>query len=131
MMSEIKDAIKDFLDEGVSALPCFSADKHPLYSWKRYQNTMPTEFEIDTLFMNNNYDALCVITGAVSENFETIDFDGGGELYLKWSLSVKEKAPALFNSLIIEATQSSGLHVSYKCEEAIQGNLKSIDIPTQ
>jgi hypothetical protein len=71
--------------------------------------------------MANSPDAVCILCGAVSNNAEIIDFDGGGELFSAWW----DRIPAdLRERLVVERTPSGGWHVIYRCMVAICGNLK-------
>ncbi|PCI28920.1 hypothetical protein COB55_03015, partial [Candidatus Wolfebacteria bacterium] len=124
-MSELKDTILEMIDNGLSAIPCFSSDKHPIYGWKRFQSNIPAEYDIEKLFEGNkDYDAVCIIAGEVSERFETIDFDQKGAYYAAWHKKVCELAQHIADILIVETSQSGGVHVSYRCEEEICGNVK-------
>ncbi|PCI27874.1 hypothetical protein COB55_04865 [Candidatus Wolfebacteria bacterium] len=124
-MSDIKETILEMIDNGLSALPCFSSDKRPLYKWKKYQNHAPAEYDINKLFEGNKeYDSVCIIAGDVSSNFETIDFDMKGAYYAEWLENVKKISPHIADILIVETSQSGGVHASYRCSEEICGNVK-------
>jgi hypothetical protein len=53
-----------------------------------------------------------------------IDFDFGGELFEPWHAKVDATTPGLAERLVVESTQSSGWHVTYRCEAQVCGNLK-------
>ena len=62
-------------------------------------------------------------------NTEAIDFDGGGALFSAWSELVQDQTLGLFDRLVIERTQSDGIHAWYRCAEAVCGNLKLAQRP--
>ena len=111
------------LDEGFCVLPCIAKDKYPKYEWKEFQSRLPYLRELKLLF-KSNMNAIFFITGAVSGNLEFIDFDEKGELFEAWSNKVKESSHSLFARLVIESTQNGGIHVAYRCETKVSGNLK-------
>ena len=110
-----------YLKAGLSVLPAKRADKRPaIGSWKKYQNRLPTETEVNA-WLANPQDGICIITGQVSGNLEIIDFDNGGELFDAWYSMIDAD---LRNRLAIEQTPSGGWHAIYRCESAISGNMK-------
>ncbi len=111
------------LDAGLSVLPAQSDQKFATVRWKPYQSRLPTTCEIEAWFANGQ-DALCLVTGAVSGNLETIDFDLAGEAFDPWCDLVRDTTPGLLERLVIENTPSGGNHVSYRCEGEVSGNLK-------
>ena len=112
----------NYLAHGLAVLPAERAAKKPAQHlrWKQYTKRLPTEVEVNAWFANGP-DALCLLTGAASGNLEAIDFDQKAELFEAWASRID---PALLARLIIQATQSGGLHVIYRCLVAICGNLK-------
>ena len=111
------------LDAGLSVLPARSDQKFATVRWKPYQSRLPTACEIEAWFANGP-DAICLVTGAVSGNLETIDFDLAGEAFEPWCDLVRDAKPGLLERLVIEKTPSGGRHISYRCESEISGNLK-------
>lgn len=117
-----------YLEAGLCVLPARLTEKRPaVSSWKQYQARLPTEVEVRAWFSNGH--ALCVLTGTVSGNLEMIDFDGGGALFDRWAELVRAEAPGLLERLVIERSQSGGLHATYRCAEPICGNLKLAQRP--
>ena len=117
----MKQAATRYLDAGLCVLPARRDQKRPVVgSWKRYQNTPPTETELSA-WMANGPDAVCILCGRASGNLEIIDFDAGGELFLAWWDRVPD---GLRDGLVVQTTQSGGRHVIYRCETEICGNLK-------
>ena len=113
----------EYVDAGLCVIPCNAKDKHPLYSWKKYQQTIITRTQLNAL-LQNNFDAICIICGKISGNFEVIDFDNKGEYFSKWFERVVEADPKLAEKLVIESTQSGGVHVAYRCVSEVDRNLK-------
>lgn len=115
------EVAKRYLASGLAVLPASKAEKRPLVgAWKTYRKRPPTTAELESWFAQTP-DALCLVTGGVSGNLECIDFDHHAELYDRWKSRLD---PAVLNSLVIERTQSSGIHAFYRCEEAVEGNMK-------
>jgi len=114
------------LNEKLTVLPCFKKDKHPVYPWKKYQKEPPTRSTLHRLFNKEAFgaDAICFITGRSSGNLEFIDFDQKGRLYKPWAKKVREQNRKLFDKLVVESTQSGGIHVGYRCQREVKGNLK-------
>ncbi len=101
-------------------LPAIGRQKRPSVSWKKYQNQLPTEDELDCWFPGKA-DAICIVAGRVSGNLELMDFDRGGELFDAWFESVD---PEIKTRIVIETSQSGGRHVVYRCDAPVDGNLK-------
>lgn len=113
-----------YLSAGLSVLPAKRSDKRPAVgSWKPYRKQRPTAAEINTWF-SYPQDGLCIIAGAASGNLEIIDFDNGGELFDAWYSLVNEAASDILPRLVIETSQSGGLHVVYRCGSPVCGNMK-------
>jgi hypothetical protein len=117
------DAAQTYLEAGLCVLPARLTEKRPAVpSWKQYQRRLPTAEELKVWFSNGR--ALCVLTGTISGNLEMIDFDVGAALFDRWAEIVRAEAPGLLDRLVIERSQSGGLHTAYRCQESICGNLK-------
>lgn len=113
-----------YATSGLSVLPAIPVEKRPaVRQWMQYQRHPPTESELADL-LSSGTSALCVICGAVSGNLEMIDFDLAGEAYPGWQELVEARAPGLLAKLYIESSPSRGLHVAYRCETPVPGNLK-------
>ncbi len=117
------NAAMAYLHSGLSVLPASLRQKRPvLPTWSDYQRRLPREDELRKWFAGDH--AVCVICGAVSGSLEMIDFDYQGEAFGEWYRLVSEKLPGLPDRLVIEKSQSDGLHVIYRAGCAIPGNQK-------
>jgi len=67
--------------------------------------------------------AVGVIGGEVSGHLEIIDFDDS-TCFPIWIDVVKSQAPDLPKRLVAERSLRGGMHVFYRCESPVQGNLK-------
>lgn len=114
---------KDYLSAGLSIIPTIKDTKRPaIPRWKPYQTMKPTEKEITSWFSGNNGDSIAIITGQVSGNLELLDFDNKAELAKPWGKNIPKE---LKDRLIVERSQSGGLHVVYCCPDCkIPGNMK-------
>lgn len=116
-----KGTALDYLKAGLAVLPASKAGKRPVgVKWSAYINNPPSDIEVDFWF-NDQHDAICIVTGKVSNNLECIDFDNKAELYGAWKDKVDQN---ILNQCVIERSQSGGIHVYYRCETPIEGNLK-------
>ena len=120
--SHRRDFAMQLLEAGLCVLPAVTKEKQPVGKWKSYQRALPNEVELTRMLRDG--DGLCLVTGAVSGNLEVIDFDMGGELYPAWCEAVDAASPGLRDRLYIERTPSGGVHVIYRCEDAVEGNTK-------
>jgi hypothetical protein len=110
---------------GLCALPAIrrgDEKRVALASWKPFQSRLPSDEEIGSWFGDAR--AMCLVCGAVSGHLEMIDFDLGGEAFDAWHAAVEDNAPGLVDRLVIESTPSGGMHVVYRCAEAVSGNTK-------
>jgi len=119
MNEPIMNTAQNYLDVGLSVLPAIRTEKRPaIGKWKQYQQRLPLPAELNSWPWG---DAVCIICGQVSGNLEIIDFDGGGELFPAWM----DRIPAdLRDHLVIESTPSGGMHVIYRCDVPVCGNIK-------
>ncbi|MCG8524430.1 MAG: bifunctional DNA primase/polymerase [Pseudomonadales bacterium] len=117
----LQEANDQYLQADLLALPASRKEKRPSCGgWKKYQKRKPTETEISAWFANNP-DAVCILCGEASNHLEILDFDAQAELYEPWSKRIDEK---LLEKLVIQSTQSGGKHAMYRCESAVNGNMK-------
>lgn len=116
----LTDLAQDYLAAGLCVLPAMLRQKRPVGSWKTYQQRLPTSEELRELLARRS-DAICIVTGAVSGNLELLDFDHGAELFSLWLESLPDE---LRCRLVIESSQSGGMHAIYRCTQAVDGNLK-------
>ena len=101
-------------------MPAIAREKRPAVQWKKYQDQLPKITEVSRWFAGK-VDALCVVTGKVSGNLELLDFDHGGDLFERWFAAIDGDLRA---RLVIETSQSGGRHVTYRCTDPVDGNLK-------
>lgn len=114
---------QSYLQSGLSVLPANPGEKRPsLAHWKKFQSQLPKTEQVDDWFQGAS--GLCIVTGQVSGNLEMLDFDGEGELFPAWYQAVDSQDPALLDRLVVERSQSNGLHIIYRCESPVCGNLK-------
>lgn len=88
---------------GISVIP-IRADgtkKPALETWKEFQDHIPTETEIDSLFVGRC--GVAVVGGKVSGNLETLDIDEP-ELVQPFETLVEEMSPGLLARLSTAAT---------------------------
>lgn len=124
----LTEAATSYLNAGLCVLPAKRIEKRPAVgSWKRYQKRLPTDAELSAWMANPrnapriSSDAICILCGAVSGNAEIIDFDAGGDRFMAWW----DQIPVdLRDRLVVETTPSGGMHVIYRCESPVCGNLK-------
>lgn len=122
MDATIAEAATRYLGAGLSVIPCRRSDKRPLVAWREYQAEAMVPARVPEVFANA--DAVGIVCGAVSGNVEMIDFDLAGEAFPAWRAVVDAAAPGLVDRLLIEQTQSGGLHVAYRIQGEVPGNLK-------
>lgn len=97
---------------GLCVLPARLKEKRPdLAKFKAYQHHLPSDKEIRRWFAHDR--PLCVLTGTVSGNLELLDFDGERELFDRWRESVQNPDPDLLRRIVLERSQSGGMHVTY------------------
>lgn len=115
-------AAKAYATSGLSVIPCRRIDKRPTVPWRTFQSQAMTAGEIEAAFAGA--DAVGIVCGTVSGNLEMIDFDLGGEAFEGWRRTVEAAIPGLIDRLVIEETQSGGLHVAYRIQGTVPGNRK-------
>ena len=117
------DAAYRYLRAGLCVLPAIRTEKRPAVpGWKQFQNALPSESQLAAWFQDA--EAICIVCGTVSGNLELLDFDLGGEAFESWREQVRQAGAGLLDRLVIERSQSGGLHVAYRCEGTVCGNLK-------
>jgi hypothetical protein len=115
MIMDLRETAKSYINAGINSLPAIVKpdEKRPLVQWTPYQYKMVRLDEVDSLFRNHY--GICVVCGEISGGLEIIDFDMQGKCYEQWANQIKTVNPPLFESLVIERSQSGGLHVAYRC----------------
>ena len=114
------------LAAGLSVLPiAANGTKAPascIASWKEFQTRRLTEAEAATMFRGNV--GLAIISGAISGNLETLDFDEAG-LYAQYEQAAADHGLLEFvQSLPLVETPTGGAHLRYRCAEPVAGNQK-------
>lgn len=122
MYFDLKQEAARLSESGLNVLPATKSLKRPNGSWREYREKRRA---VDEAF--DHCSALAVVCGAISGNVEIIDFDTGAVDFDNWAERVAEldadAAKTLF-SCVLETTQSGGKHLAYRCETAVDGNLK-------
>lgn len=105
--------------------------KHPIGQWKRYQQQRPGSDLIHGWYEMEGRRGVGLICGAVSGNLEMLEFEGKAvEAGLHKRFRELAEAAGLgsvlsrINGGYTERTPSGGLHLLYRCEAAVEGNLK-------
>jgi hypothetical protein len=105
-----------YIKDGLSAIPAIVQEKRPAIStWKEYQKRLPTQAESEKWI----YNAVCIICGQVSGNLLMIDFDQQGRAFESWRALIPND---IYNRLVIEKSQSGGLHVIIRSENPVSKN---------
>lgn len=113
----------DYVAAGLSVIPV-GRGKRPTTRWKSYQERKATEDELRQWFDNpNDLVGIGIVTGAVSGNLETIDIDKP-EWVKPFKGLVTELRSELLGQLCEVRSPSEGAHFHYRCEAAVDGNLK-------
>jgi hypothetical protein len=97
-------------------------DARGVASWKPFTERLPTEAEVRAWFDRADPPGIGVVSGKVSGNLETIDFDREAEvLFPAWQELVEEEAPGLVEKLSVVRTprRPAGYHVRYRCPEVV------------
>lgn len=92
----VLDYAYHYVRVGMSIIPLKPMTKEPMIKWKKYQEVLPTSFELDEWFSDNKKN-IAIVTGTVSRRLVVIDFDTV-ESYEKFVKEV-EKYPDLKEKL--------------------------------
>lgn len=100
-------------------------------SWKRYQVERPAPVQIDAWFSGGRYDGLGIVCGAISGNVEMFEFEGRAvkEGVLRELADIAEASGLgdlwrrVFDGYR-EVTPSGGIHLVYRVEGVVAGNVK-------
>lgn len=112
---DLRETARSFVAAGLSVAPASPQTKFTtLARWKTYQQRRMTARQIEAQFADA--EGVCIICGKISENLEMIDFDQKGKVFAEWAKLVEEKHPGILASLVIERSQSGGMHVYYRTE---------------
>jgi hypothetical protein len=118
---------------GMSVIPIRTdGTKQPdLIGWRAYQKRRASEIELDRWFCSGK-PGLALITGAVSQNLEALDFDSP-RIFEAWLRRVQQD-PALASLYehvsrgYLESTPAGGKHLLYRCDK-VEGNQKLASRP--
>jgi Bifunctional DNA primase/polymerase, N-terminal/CHC2 zinc finger len=102
--------LSDFLDLGISVVPCLYRTKIPHVAWRQYQNQLPTQAEISLWFRPGRPINVAVICGW--QGLTVIDFDSQPQYasYLDWALATS--GPAVEVALETYRVQTAkGVHL--------------------
>ena len=122
---------------GIAVIP-IGQNKVPTISWKSHIQLGTKPEDIERWFSSSaGIGRLC---GAVSGNLETIDFDVDDEvapdygmdstaLLNAWAEEIEEHAPGLRDRLCLIRTPRPGWHITYRCENPVDGNQKLSHAP--
>lgn len=114
---------ESYLKAGYSVLPVLQT-KRPAGAWKHLQKRRLDASEVSSWSLDHG---IGVIAGRVSGNLEVLDFDEPG-IVDEW-LGVLEAMDAGLAEVVLEkavwvTTQSGGMHVYYRSDSPVAGNLK-------
>lgn len=132
-----REAARAYHDAGFSVIPIkTNGTKSPaLDSWKVFQNRLPTEAELEQMFPPDEERGIGLVSGKVSRNLETMDFERQ-DIYEEWLALVKAQDETVLAKLVITETPGKyrdeagnlipGRHVRYRVNEGftVPGNLK-------
>jgi putative DNA primase/helicase len=117
--------LKKYLNAGLSIIPVKNDKRPDLPSWKEYTVQRMSLAEASNKFKTNSWVGL--ICGLVSNNVECIDidtkYDISGKLWDTFSAALKDYDEDMFNSFVIQRTQSGGYHIFYRFNIS-EGNQK-------
>lgn len=120
-----------YLASGWSLVPVLAdGSKKPSCSWKRYQETPPSEAQLTSWYRSGAL-GIALIHGEVSGRTEVLDFDSY-EAWESFTALVREHgAGELLDRFPRVITPSGGRHVYWKVAEGVelQGNLKLASAP--
>ena len=124
------ETARAYVKAGLSLIPVYpaghaSAKSPSLSSWKDYQTRRPSDAELKQWFATGKH-GIGLISGAISGNLETLDFDEPG-LVESFMQSVQGYDLDLFEKvkgMPLVQTPSGGAHLRYRCADPIEGNKK-------
>lgn len=114
-----------YVKAGLNIIPCSPDGKRPaVNSWAQYQ-TMRVNPNVLMIWFQAAQNRVAIICGAISGNLELLDFDDNGSAFERWRALVEQHKPGLIARLVIETSPRGGVHVVYRCSDAvIPGNQK-------
>lgn len=107
---------------GISVIPVkLDGSKIPTVEWKCYQERLATAAEVQQWFGGRYPLGLGIVTGRISGNLESIDFDDLA-LAEPWNELVEAECPGLTKRLVLIVTPRPGLQFWYRAEQPVAGN---------
>ncbi|MFW9942943.1 MAG: AAA family ATPase [Candidatus Thorarchaeota archaeon] len=110
----------------LSCIPVNLRTKKPLLHWAQFQKEIPRKERLERWHINKQV-GIGIICGKVSGNLEIIDIDSykypDVDLNQLFIDNLETINSGLASSLIVEKTQSDGLHIIYRCEREIPGSM--------
>lgn len=129
---ELIAAIQKCAAAGLSTLPVDRKTKTPAGSWKRWQSECRTPDQAAQAMQASGMDAMALICGGVSGNLECLDFDQQGRAFEPWRELVETVAPGLVAKLVVQRTQSGGVHAWYRVHGDVGHNQRlALSAPNQ
>lgn len=110
-MNQLQRTAKRYQNAELNILPAWKKTKRPsLASWSEFQKEL-----YRGKFLT---DAICAVCGKISCNLEVIDFDRKAVSFDAWKQEVlsHDGFQDILDLLVIERTQSGGIHVGYRAE---------------
>ncbi|MBK9497223.1 MAG: bifunctional DNA primase/polymerase [Xanthomonadales bacterium] len=115
-------AALEYIDAGLSVVPCALPGKYPATPWLTYQAEIADAAQVARWYGKNPSWGLGIVCGDVSGGLEVIDLDGGA-FADEYDALIRANAPGLIERLVIEKSPSGGRHYAYRCSEH-DGNSK-------
>ena len=118
-----------YYESGLNVLPALKAQKRPVGAWKKWTKKVPS---FDEAFRPGlEFDALCVVCGAISGGLEIIDFDQQATKFDEWSKLVGD-----VSKFVVETTQSGGKHLAFRSDccgknQKLANNASGVTIETR
>ena len=110
--------------------PAEDGSKRPSGRWKKYQTQRPTEDELRAAYTNGRT-GIGYVCGEVSGHLEMLELEGravAAGLVTEVRAALAEAGLTELMRRIVngysETTPTDGMHLAYRCEEPIDGNLK-------
>jgi len=120
-MTPLDEALK-WHNMGVATIPIRYKSKRPVFVWKDYQSTLPTESDIKSWF-KSRFTNLAVITGW--KNLVIIDFDNR-PIWELWQSWINQKQPELLKKTYKVETRR-GYHIYLFVENPPERTIKILD----
>ena len=112
----IKQSALEYIEAGLSVVPCALPGKYPPLPWMTYQGEIASADQVARWYDKNPQWGVGFACGEVSGGLEVIDLDGGAfaDQYVE---TVERNMPGLMAKLVMEQSPSGGRHYAYRCAE--------------